>query len=107
MQFEVDIIARDEAHAERKARELKLMDHEPTEQSVLAITTVLAEGLAYFEGSKVEHAEFGRGVIVKLHRLSDPADSFKHIAHIRFEGGVREVVLPMPSEKLKIINSNV
>jgi hypothetical protein len=106
-QFEIDIVARDQAHAERKARELKLVDHEPVTQTILDIKVESITGDNYFEGAAVEHSLFGRGVIMRLHRMADSADSTLHLATIRFEnGGAREVILPLPSEKVKIIGIN-
>jgi len=106
-QFEIDIIARDQDHAERKGRELKLIDHEPVTQAILDIKIEPINGSSYFEGAAVEHSLFGRGVIMRLHRLANSADSILHLATIKFDNdGAKEVVLPLPSEKVKIISNN-
>lgn len=105
-QFELDIIARDQPHAERKARELKLIDHEPVTRTILDVRVEPINENAYFEGATIEHSMFGKGVILRLHRMADSADSILHLATIRFDnGGAKEVILPLPSEKIKIVAS--
>jgi hypothetical protein len=105
-EYQLEVFGADTGEAERNARGLGLRQFDPVCETITEVRLELAAARASLEGCRVEHHQFGRGVITRLERISDGAGSCGHLACIRFDSGdERGLLLPQPPSSLRFLEN--
>lgn len=103
--FEVPIVAKDEAEANRKAKDANWNQEPAVSSRVSGIDLVLEGECDYDVGTKIKHFLFGIGTIRKLVRTTDANNSFGHRATVEFEDGkTHDIHMPLTRDKVEILS---